>query len=958
MPGAEQRVAAPMRFLVACALLLLAVPTQAQLSLTYRLSTLQNPRGLAWYRLDSPHFTIIYPDSLGAEAQRVARLLESNYQPLGASLKQAPPRIPVVLNNQSMTSNAYVAWAPRRSQWYSMPNSSTDGFGPMEWYTLLAKHEGRHIVQERAVRTGIVGAAGRLFGDNTVSFFGALYFPAWFWEGDAVGMETALSEMGRGRQPMFAARMRALTADNKRYDYYPAWQGTYRTAYPDWYEQGYVITSWVRRHHGDSAWRRILRKAARNPLAPWALSMALKSETGRSLPAVHRAAVAEIDSMWKAQRASIVVSPAERLSPDAPDYRNWLYPQYAADGSVIAAYSDLNTVTQLVRLKNGRRDVLVKRFGVVGDLQFHVRGNTAVWAEYQVDPRYGERNFLVIKRVDLTTGKVTRLTDRTRFFGPQLSPDGTRIVAVELTHARVARLVVLDAATGAVQQRLADDPGFLVTPTWAPDGRSVYVVRVDTTRGNALVRVPLDGSAERTLIDYVTWTISRPQASGDQVIFGSQRRGLDDVWTVDTTSGGLGRLTTRAFGASWASVSADGQRLLFSDYGTHGYDVAEATITASKVTREANVIADSVLFADSVVAQEARLSPNRAESVAASPLPVKPFAGWSRVFDFHSLILAPTTDGLNAGLALESRNVLNTFGLNAGVTFNPNERTLAFESGASYAGLPVIFDGSVRLGSRTSSFVDTSRVERNYTWDERSASVVARLPLTRLDGLRRQSIVASVGVGLTDISNQPVAFRNENNNGTFMPVSYTLAASHVRAAAYRDLFQTGASVQGIYRHTPGSGDYNSHIAATRATAIVPGLLANHGLVLDVGHEEQRPTNYRFSSEVLFPRGFSRRYHDRLTRVGASYAFPLLYPDLAFGPLLYTRRIQGSVFADAGRGSDRENARVFQYRSVGGELTADIAPLGTRNAIRMGVRFSQRLTQDKQAVAQFIIALPQ
>lgn len=965
MVGAERGATAPgrlrraLRILPWVSLLFgMAAPLHAQLTLTYRLSTLQTPRGIGWHRLDAPHFTVIYPDSLGEEAQRVARLLEANYRPLAASLGKAPPRIPVVLNNQSMTANAYVAWAPRRSQWYAMPNTSTDAFGPMEWYTLLAKHEGRHIVQEHVVRTGLIGFMGRLFGDNTVSFLGALYFPAWYWEGDAVGMETALSEMGRGRQPSFAARMRALKASGQRYDYYPAWQGTYRTAYPDWYEQGYVLTSWVRRHHGDSAWRRVIQRAARNPLAPWAVSMALKHETGRTLPAVHRAAVAEIDSLWRAQRDAIIETPATRLSPDAPDYRSWAQPQYAADGSVIATYADLNTVTQLVRLRNGRREVLVKRVGIINDLQFHVQGNSAVWAEYQADPRYGERNFFVIKTLDLTTRKVTRLAERTRYSAPQLSPDGTRIVVVEVTPSRASRLVVLDARSGSVLHRLPDDPGMLLTPAWAPGGRDVYAVRVDATRGNALVRISLDGEGERTIIDYVPWAISRPQAIGDRVLFGSPRGGLDDIWSTDTSSGALTRLTSRKFGASSPRMSNDGQRLLFADYGPHGTDVAEMTVDAAHIMPAQEGVAGPVLFADSVVVQEQRLSPLGTADPPLDRLPVKPFAGWSRLFDFHSLTIAPTSDGLNTGLALESRNLLNTFGLNAGFTLNPNERTFAFESGASYASFPVIFDGSMRLGSRASDYVDSAGVRRGFSWNERSAHVVARLPLTRLDGMQRQSVVASVGTGLTHISDQPVAFRNENNNGTFLPVSYTLTASHVRAAAYRDLLQTGATVQGIYRHTPGSGDYDSHIAAARVVAITPGIFPNHGFVVDAAHEEQRPTNYRFSSEVLFPRGFSRRYHDRLTRVGVSYALPLLYPDLAIGPLLYVRRLQGSTFMDAARGSDRQDRRVFQYRSVGGELTADVAPLGMRSTMRLGVRVSQRLTQDKKALAQFIIALPQ
>ncbi|MBL8961514.1 MAG: hypothetical protein JNJ98_16765, partial [Gemmatimonadetes bacterium] len=118
---------------VACSL---GSPAPAQAPITARLSTLQNPRGLDWQEVRTAHFTVIYPRALDAEARRAARLLEDHYRPLAASLGATPRRIPVVLNNQSLTSNAYVGWAPRRTQWYAMPSTTVDAFGPMDWYRL------------------------------------------------------------------------------------------------------------------------------------------------------------------------------------------------------------------------------------------------------------------------------------------------------------------------------------------------------------------------------------------------------------------------------------------------------------------------------------------------------------------------------------------------------------------------------------------------------------------------------------------------------------------------------------------------------------------------------------------------------------------------------------------------------------------------------------------------------
>ena len=935
-----------------------AMTASAQAPLSSRLSTLQNPRGIDWFELRTEHFTVVYPESLAVEAQRAARLLERNYRPLGASLGAVPRRIPLVLNSTSLTSNAYVGWGPRRSQWYALPNTTVDAFGPMDWYHLLAVHEGRHIVQEQALRTGWVGLLSRVFGDNTMAFLGgSLYFPAWFWEGDAVGMETALSESGRGRQPLFTGRLRAMTADRQSVGYYPAWQGSFRTVYPDWYELGYLLTSYVRTHHGDSAWRRVLQRASWNPLPPFALSMALKKETGRGLTELHRDALREADSVWGAQRAAVVESPATVVSPAAQGYHVWSLPQVAGDGSVLATYWDLNTPTQLVRLRDGRREVLVDRVGLVGDLQFHVRGNQVVWSEYEADPRYGERNYLVVKLLDLTTRQVTRLSDRSRYFGPSLSPDGAQVVVVEFDQARRARLVLLDAGSGVVQRRIETlDAGFLVTPSWTPDGTGLLVVAVDSTRGNALLRVDLATERVRTLMDYTQHAISRPVAQGAHVMFGSPRDGLDNIWAVDTTTQVVSQLTARRFGAAHASPAPDGQSIYFADYGPSGWDITRAPMDLAARQESAGVSPGFVMLADSTVAQEARLSAGVAPTTLP-PLVPRRYAGLRTLLDFHSLMIAPGSDGVNQGVSLESRNLLNTFGVNAGVLWNTNEQKLSTDIGASYAGFPIIVDAGLRWGSRGSSYTDTLGRVVPYSWNEQSTQVLARLPLTRLIGQRRQSITLSAGMGRTHITDQPVRFRFDNNNGTFRPVVWGVSASHVRAAAFRDLMQTGASVATVYRHTPLPGDYQGHVMSARGTVITPGLWNNHALVFDAGHEEQRPGNYRFASEVVFPRGFRRRYHDRLTRVAAAYHLPLLYPDLALGPLAFVRRIQGAAFADVARGNSRTGNAPVDYRAVGGELTADIAPLGMRSTMRLGVRLAQQLTGEKRARAEFLLVLP-
>ncbi|MEO7966819.1 MAG: hypothetical protein ABIT38_23205, partial [Gemmatimonadaceae bacterium] len=333
-----------------------------------------------------------------------------------------------------------------------------------------------------------------------------------------------------------------------------------------------------------------------------------------------------------------------------------------------------------------------------------------------------------------------------------------------------------------------------------------------------------------------------------------------------------------------------------------------------------------------------------------------PYRGVSRLLDFHSLTIAPTSDDANVGLALESRNILNTFGLSVGATFNLNERASAAEVAASYAGLPVIVDVSARLGSRASTYTDSTGESQGFSWHEQSITAALRLPLTRLTGLTRQSVVASAGLGVTHISDQPVGFRFENNNGWFTPVTYLLSASHIRPAAYRDLYPTGAVVTALYRHTPFGSDYRSHQGSVRGALYLPGLAENHALVVNAAREVQDPTNYRFSTQYVFPRGYASRFHERFTRASADYHLPLLYPDFALGPWLYVRRVQGAVFGDVGRGSTRSNTLVRDYRSAGVDLTADVSPLGLRQTIRSGVRVARTFTAPERTSVEWIVTI--
>ncbi|HEV8364302.1 MAG TPA: hypothetical protein VGQ52_12345 [Gemmatimonadaceae bacterium] len=927
----------------------------AQAPLLTQLSAQQHSRSVKWRQIVTPHFTLIFSDSMTADAQRAATLLERAYDPLIHTLGKRPERIPVLLAAQSLIPNAFVSWFPRRTIWHPLPKTSADFAGPVEWYNILAVHEGRHIAQERLMRSGIIGLASRIFGDEATALLaGRLYFPDWLWEGDAVGTETALTLGGRGRQPSFMNRVRAMRLTGQEYPHYPAWLRSYRTYYPGAYELGYLLTAYARRTYGPDVWAKVIRRATRNPLTPYALSMALSAETGKSLGELHRDALAEADSIWRTQAAQVRETAATTRTQPRRGYHVWHWPQYASDGSIIAAYTDLDNVTPLVRIdRAGREEILLRHFPGRGEFPFHVAADRVIWLEYDVDPRWGLLDYLTIKELNLGTRRVRTVRDGTRIYAVALSPDGTRIAALEMSGARRSRLLLLDSQTGAVVRDYPNAANhFLTNPAWSEDGQFVTFVAIGKTRGNALVRLSVESAASDTLVPWTFDAMSQPAELGGRVFFGSPQSGIDNIHAVDVSTKQQYQVTSRRFGAYHADVATIAGRatLLFRDYGANGDEIAEALVEPATwpVANNGMYMAP---FVEPLVVQEATI----VSVDSATVWPVQPYRGLRPIR--HSMAIFPGDDVEPWIIQTYSRNVLNTFGQSFAYRFNPARGTQGLDFGLSYAGLFPIFDLGLRVGTDASTYDDSTGATIPFKWRERSTTLTARLPLTAVRGLAVQQLVAAASLGYTHIEGQPVEFPLDNNNGTLNTMTYTLFAAHSEPAAYRDLVGTGVYALGRYRHTPFGGDYFGHAYMLQAGASMRGPFRHHGLSAIAAIEEQRPTNYAYSSELPFARGYDARARFRIWRAGGSYALPLWYPDLNVGPLLFVRRLQAEAFGDYSIGYSSGGRFKTYYRSAGVELTSDFVPFSMNQTWRAGVRYSYRVDADEPWRMQAIIRIP-
>ena len=368
----------------------------------------------------------------------------------------------------------------------------------------------------------------------------------------------------------------------QHYSYMKAIHGSFRDAVASPAELGAFLVGHVDRTSGPDTWSQIMKRTADSAWNPFALSRAMKKETGRNAIANYQETMSELGELFDAKMQNLEFS-QPRILNTAPKLvaTGYYQPVYEADGSVLAQKVGLDTFpVEMVRIHPDGREEKVLRVGpaVITTNRTSVVNGRMVWDAYVPDVRW-RRGYSEIMIRDMATGHIRTLTHRTRFMNPVLSPDGARIAVVEYLPDRACSLVVLDAASGAELRRLPS-PGndMIYTPAWSEDGRRIAMVTQGATqigRGRALVVANLEGGNFHEALPHGDEEIGNPVFFGDYVLYKSSLDGVVNIYAVETASGRRYRVTSSKFGADFPAISPDRTKLLYSDYTAQGYNLEE-----------------------------------------------------------------------------------------------------------------------------------------------------------------------------------------------------------------------------------------------------------------------------------------------------------------------------------------------------------------------------------------------
>jgi hypothetical protein len=920
----------------------------------------QNPPGLRWQEVRTPHFRVLYPLGLDTAAQRTAQRLEAVHGPEGATLGVQAKPIAVVMQNQTTVSNGFVTFLPRHAEFFTTPEQG-QGLGTVDWLDGLVVHEFRHVNQFDKARQGFGRVLVPLLGEGGLGV-SAVGVPQWFFEGDAVGTETAFTRSGRGRIPYFGLGLRANLLSGRQYSYQKAVNGSLRDLVPDWYVLGYFLTSYAKTHYGPDVWSRALNQYYRFPFYPFSFSNGLRRTTGLRVEDLYQRTMRELDSTWRAEQAARPApTPVRELAGQAETrvFTQYQYPQYVNDSTILALKSGLGHIPQLVLLGRHGREKRVFTLGPINIPEMlSVGGGKAVWPEFRQSPRWGQKTFSELKVLDLKTGKVRRLATGTRYAAAALSPDGIRLVAVRTDASYHHALVVLDATTGAVLQTVPNPLNDLYQqPRWLPDGRVVAVVL--SAAGKTLQTIDPTTGLATNLLPVANVNLTTPQPWGEYVVYNSPQAGVDNVYAVGVKISQTYQLTNRPFGAYHAAISPDGRYLAFHDYRATGARVVEvpldpATWTALPAPARADAPADP--YAAKLATGEPAAP--QIKALLASPDSVgprygvrryRPLAHAFRVFSY-GVVQSPAGNAVSVGV--RSQDFLSTTQAFAGLTYNQTERTLAVTGALSYQGLGPVFDVESSYGGRDVGVKDSRGTVNRYQWQEAHLLVGARLPLV----LTRSKYLQALTLGAYYLHervfnyNLPglISGAEVGPNQSLHALQTSLAyASQLRQSARDVAPRGGGTLLVTYRTTPFGTKLQASQIGGQGSVHLPGLARHHALRLRGGYQHQQQAQYSFASTISYLRADGYLSFDNLTVGSFDYSLPLAFMHWQVGRVLYVQRLRATAFADLAQGNSlvtvRVNNQLTQRRvsqdlqNYGVDLLALFNVFHLRTPVEAGVR---------------------
>ncbi|MBR9989975.1 MAG: PD40 domain-containing protein, partial [Gemmatimonadetes bacterium] len=546
----------------------------------------QLPADASWRTIESTNFRVTYEAGLESLARHATASAERAYGALEALVAEAPRGvIDIVLADNLDLSNGYATPFPtNRIVVYAKPPVDVLELQyTRDWIELVVTHELAHIFH-LDVTSGFGRILRTAFGRAPLPWpvFPAVGVPLWSVEGLAVGVESAVTGLGRvhGSYHEMVVRTAALAGALDEFDRLGAasarWPGGARV-----YIYGSLFMDYVARRYGTDAVARVVRSTAGAVIPPplWfgrVGSNALGITFRDAYRDWQRETIALGDSLARLLEGQGLTSGAILTDHRAIA----LYPRFSPDGRRVAyAAHDWRTPPRL--------RVIDSESGAQRSSERLNQPAGAAWVSADrlitSDIDFVDR-FRAFGDLYLAGDGRRRLTRGQRLQEPDVSRDG-RIVAVQ-NAGGTNRLVLVDTASGRVAPITEyDRDTHWALPRFAPSGDRIAVSR--WTTGGAYDIVVMDTLGTAIVATDGTGINAGPAWSPDGrwILFSSDRTGIANLYAADVAQltrdaapgsaarPALRQVTNVLTGAFHPDVSPDGSSIIYAAYTHDGFRI-------------------------------------------------------------------------------------------------------------------------------------------------------------------------------------------------------------------------------------------------------------------------------------------------------------------------------------------------------------------------------------------------
>ena len=885
-----------------------------------------NRNSIKWRQINTDASRIIFPDGQDSIANRIATLTavlaERHRGTVGNKLK----KVDIVVQTENTQSNGYVSLGPWRSELYMTPPQDPFRLGANNWTDLLAIHEFRHAQQYANYNVGLSKVGTILGGQYGRAVANNMAIPNWFWEGDAVWNETVHSAQGRGRVPLFYNEYKVLDLAGKQYSWMKLRNGSLKNFVPDHYILGYLMVNYGRAKYGDSVWNRITNEAASFKGLFYPMQKAVERNLGKGYKEFTDEALKFYAEQWKGKS-----EPEKWITTGQKNnVVNYKYPYPAEDGGIIALKTSYRQIPVFVKRNKEGAETKIRVKDIGYDDYYSYRNDRIVYSAYQPDTRWANREYSVIRVIDLIFGVQKTIGTKTRYFSPDITFDGKRIVAVDITPGRDAELHII-SEEGEVLAKGKYESGLILShPKWLDEGKTVVAAARRTDGQMGWLKWSVDDNQFSWLLSPGERLVGFPVVQGDSMVYTHSANGKDALYVIFLNNGQTRELATQALGIYQGFISEG--KLLGSLLTADGYKLAYLNQEGStSVSPDKDQM--PFLFDPAKKSGSENLSIIETQKFANEK-----YRKTFKLFNFHSWI--PELNEPDYRLTFVGENVLSTLNSELFVNYNTNESST--QAGARFTFGDTYIMPFVNIHNTWSREIRLN-ADTLLTFNEGEIGAGLLLPLNLSGGLYSRRLNISSAVNYENVQWTGLAKSLVNNSDVTALINRITYVGQIQKARQHIYPRFGQTLILDYRTLISNRTANQFLIS--GSLYFPGFHVNHNIVL-TGAYQGRDTlrQYFFTNSFPFSRGYNVINYPRQWRFGVNYHFPLFYPDWGFGNIVFFQRIRANAFYDYTIGKSLRTGLTTPFRTAGGEIYFDTKWWNVQ-AVSFGFRYSYLLDFD-------------